>query len=340
MTTQASARPMPARPDHWLHRAWRFNPTLVIFVIASLGLLLVGSVGMIVDPRIVLGMPNWAKSTKFGISLLLYGATLLWILPLITRRPRLAQFVAHATGAILTLEIVLLALQATRGVPMHFNVATPFDAALWQIMSVSIMLFWLVTVVGVILLLVQPMPNRVLAWSVRLGMLITLVGLTQGFLMPSPNATQQAMLAAGQQLDLIGAHTVGGLDGGPGLPLLGWSTEHGDLRIGHFVGIHGAQTIPLLGFLLLQLRAGGLRVGHKLALLVIGAAAHLGLVVLVTWQALRDQPLLQPDGLTLGALAGLIAAAVLAAGVVLIHARATAPGSDDAPQALQPGEQP
>ena len=324
MIAQEQTPPRPLAAPDLLRRAWSFNPTLTVFVVASALLLLAGVVGMAVDPRTVLGMPNWAKSTKFGISLLLYGATLLWVLPMVTRRPRLAQFVGHATGVILTIEVVLLAVQAVRGVPMHFNVATPFDAALWQFMSTTIMLFWLVTLVGLVLLLFQPMPNRVLAWSVRLGMVVTLVGLTQGFLMPSPNATQQAMLAAGEQLDLIGAHTVGGLDGGPGLPLLGWSTEHGDLRIGHFVGIHGIQAIPLLGFLLLQLRAAWLRQGHRLALVTIGALAHLGLVALVTWQALRDQPLLSPDALTLAALGGLLAGVAALAGLVLAHARLSA----------------
>src|SRR5688500_4090936 len=77
-------------------QAWSFNPTLAIFTFVSALLALAGAIGMLVDPRIVLGMPNWAKSTKFGISLSLYGATLLWMLPMITNRPRLAQFVAHA----------------------------------------------------------------------------------------------------------------------------------------------------------------------------------------------------------------------------------------------------
>lgn len=321
MLVREQPAPRPLSPPALLRQAWGFNPTLTVFVIASALLLVAGVIGMLVDPRVVLGMPNWAKSTKFGLSLLLYGATLLWILPLVTRRPRLAAFVGHATGALLTIEVVLLAFQATRGVPMHFNESTPLDTALWRFMSVTIMLFWLVTLVGTLLLLFQPMQRRIIAWSVRLGMLVTLVGLTQGFLMTGPNATQQAMLAAGQQLDLVGAHTVGALDGGPGLPLLGWSTEHGDLRIGHFVGIHGIQAIPLLGFLLLQLPAAWLRQGHRLALVVIGALTHLGLVVLVSWQALRDQPLLSPDALTLGALAGLLAAAAALAGIVLAHAR-------------------
>ncbi|MBC8076090.1 MAG: hypothetical protein H7Y32_08455 [Chloroflexales bacterium] len=309
-----------ALPD-LLKRSWAFNPTMTIFTVMSALFLAVGVVGMIVDPRIVLGMPNWAKSTKFGISLLLYGATLLWLLPMITARPRLVQFVAHATGAILIFEIVLLVFQATRGVPMHFNVSTPLDATLWQAMSISIMAFWLVTALALGLLLFQKLPNRVLAWSVRLGLLLTLVGFTEGFLMPPPNATQRAALAAGQQLDLLGAHTVGAADGGPGLPLLGWSTNHGDLRIGHFIGIHGIQAIALLGALLLRRRPRWLNERHTLALVSIGAAAYGGLIALVTWQALRDQPLLAPDALTLGALGALIATTTALAGGVLLWAR-------------------
>lgn len=304
--------------------AWAFNPMLTIFTLAATLLTIIGAIGMLIDPRVVLGMPNWAKSTKFGISLSLYGAVLLWMLPMITNRPRLVRFVATGIGVTLLIEIVLLMVQATRGVPMHFNVSTPLNSALWGVMGFTITIFWGFTAVGVVLLLFQKMPNRVLAWSVRLGLLLTLIGFTEGFLMTSPNAPQRAALAAGQKLDLVGAHTVGGFDGGPGLPFAGWSTNHGDLRIGHFAGIHAAQIIPLLGILLLRRREKWLREGHRLALVAIGTGGYLGLVALVTWQALRDQPLLQPDALTLGALAGLLAATLALAGATLAHARLTA----------------
>jgi hypothetical protein len=304
--------------------AWAFNPTLTIFTLAAALLTAIGAIGMLIDPRIVLGMPNWAKSTKFGISFVLYGAVLLWMLPLITNRPRLARLVATGTGGTLLVEIILLVVQATRGVPMHFNVSTPLNTALWGAMSVTISIFWLFTALGVVLVLFQKLPNRVLAWSVRLGLLLTLIGFTQGYLMTGPNAPQQAALAAGQPLDLIGAHTVGGFDGGPGLPFAGWSTDHGDLRIGHFAGIHAAQIIPLLGIVLLRRRERWLREGHRLALVAIGAGGYLGVIALLTWQALRDQPLLQPDPLTLGALAGLIVATLALAGATLLHARWTA----------------
>lgn len=325
MFTQHTTPAAPARSRRFnlpqlFQTAWNFNPTLTIFTIVSALMAIVGAIGMVVDPRIVLGMPNWAKSAKFGISLTLYGASLLWMLPMVKDRPRLVQFVAHASGSILLFEIVLIVLQAVRGVPMHFNDSTPFDATLWQLMGISIMLFWLVTVLGGGLLLFQKLPNRVLAWSLRLGMLVVIVGFAEGFLMPPPNASQRAALAAGQQLDLIGAHTVGGFDGGPGLPFVGWSTNHGDLRIGHFIGIHGVQAIPLLGILLLRRRERWLTENHRLALVGTGAASYLGLVALVTWQALRDQPLLMPDALTLAALAGLVGITAALAALITLHA--------------------
>lgn len=87
--------------------------------------------------------------------------------------------------------------------------------------------------------------------------------------------------------------------------------------------MHGLQALPLLGFLLTGFGPGWLRPGHRMALVWTTAISYLGLVVLLTWQALRGQPLIAPDAATLGALLALAAVAITAASAVMLHARRT-----------------
>ena len=91
----------------------------------------------------------------------------------------------------------------------------------------------------------------------------------------------------------------------------------------HFVGLHGLQALPLIGFVLTGFGPGWLRQGHRMALVWTTAISYLGLVVLLTWQALRGQPLIAPDAATLGVLLALAAVAGTATSVVMLHARRT-----------------
>ena len=308
----------PRNIGTWLARAWRFNPMLVLLVLVNLVLIGVGLIGLAVDPRTVLNAPVWAKTTKFSISVAVYGGTLLWMLSHIQSRPRAAQFVANGTGAILLFEMALIVMQAVRGVPMHFNQATPFDTIVWRIMSVTITMFFVIDLIGAILLLREKMANRVLAWSLRLGLLVALIGMALAFAMSAPTAPQMAALQAGQSIDMMGAHNIGAMVDGQTrmLPFLGWNMDGGDLRIAHFIGLHGLQVIPLLGLLLAR-RAKGLSEGRKLALVGVGAAGYVGFVMLLFWQALRNQSIVAPDALTVLALVGLLAGVGLASAVVV-----------------------
>jgi hypothetical protein len=188
--------------------------------------------------------------------------------------------------------------QAAVGHRSHYNVDTPLSAALWYTMGVTIVVLWLATLAVALRFLREPGRDRAATSAVRLGLLVTLVGLAEGFLMAT-----------------AGAHTVGAPDGGPGLPLLGWSTVGGDLRIAHFVGMHALQGLPLLAAALAAVDR--FDEATRVRLVRVAAGAWTGLVVLVTWQALRAQPLTAPDATTLTAAAVLVVGAVAAVAKVL-----------------------
>jgi hypothetical protein len=105
------------------------------------------------------------------------------------------------------------------------------------------------------------------------------------------------------------------------LPVVGWSTEGGDLRVAHFVGLHGLQILPLLGLALVRFGPAWLPTRGRSRLVGVAAAFWIALTFLLTWQALRAQPLIAPDALTLLALCLLVATTAGVTGMVLARAR-------------------
>ncbi|HSF19415.1 MAG TPA: hypothetical protein VLK65_28085 [Vicinamibacteria bacterium] len=218
-------------------------------------------------------------------------------------------------SAVVILEVAIIDLQAVRGTTSHFNVSTTLDAALWYTMGSAIGVLWLATVGAMLALFRQRFENPAWGWWLRLGMLVTVVGAAAGGVMTSPTPDQMDAIRAGDSVRTVGAHTVGAPDGGAGLPGVGWSTQHGDLRIPHFLGLHGLQILPMLGWL--TLRRHGKR-GPRDSRIAFGAAAsYVGLIAILMWQALRGQSIIAPDEVTLFAL-GVWLLATAVAGVALL----------------------
>jgi hypothetical protein len=256
-----------------------------------------------VDQRVLVGAPLWFKPLKFTISVALYAGTLAWMLgQLHDRVPRRAGWIVTITLAV---EMAIIYGQAAVGHRSHYNVDTPWSATLWGIMGASITVLWFATLAVTLRFVREPGRDPAATTAIRLGVTVSLLGMAVGFLMAQ-----------------MGAHTVGAPDGGPGLPLLGWSTTGGDLRIAHFLGMHALQGLPLLAVALAVTRR--FTDETRLRLVRIAAAAWTGLVVLLTWQALRAQPLLAPDATTIAMLALLGTATVVAAAVVLAADRRAA----------------
>ncbi len=271
----------------------------------------ISAAGLIVDDRTLVGAPIWLKPLKFGISLAIYTVTMAWLISLLTRGRRAAGRLGSVIGVAAFIEMAVIVGQAARGRQSHFNFATPLDSALFSLMGVTIVVVWMATLWIGVLLMIQRIGDRPTALAIRFAIIIALGGLATGFLMTSPTASQIEQMKTAPPT-IMGAHSVGVADGGAGLPLVGWSTEGGDLRVGHFVGMHALQALPLLAFLLALAARRFTRLGDELLrtrLVLIAASAYAALTLLVVWQALRGQPLLSPDALTLSALLAVVVAA-------------------------------
>ncbi len=303
-----------------IKKSFALNPLLTLLGFAMIVTLIATFIGVIVDHRVITGVPAWVKPAKFAISTGVYSFTLLWMLSFIQGHKRLVRLIANATAVGFFVEMVLITGQVIRGTTSHFNFSTPLDGTIYIIMATFITLVWCMTFIAAILLLLQRMSNPIFAWSLRLGILLSLIGMAVATLMTLPTAMQLTALHAGGHLTNIGAHSVGVADGGPGLPFLGWSTVGGDLRIPHFVGLHALQVIPFVGWLLMLLQTSTLRIGHRLALLWTFSISYLGVIALLTWQALRAQSIIAPDTSTLQAFAALLAATAFAIIAIVTHA--------------------
>ena len=244
--------------------------------------------GLLLDPRIITGAPAWLKPLKFAVSTAIYAFTLAWVFTYLPDWPRTRRIVGAGTAAAFVLEVAMIAGQAWRGTTSHFNVATPFDAAVFGVMGLVIVLQTLLAVALAVALWRQPFADPALGWALRLGVIVTVLGAFTGGLMTRPTPAQIANARATHQMPFSGAHTVGASDGGPGLPLTGWSTRHGDVRVPHFIGLHAWQALPL--FVVLVLRRGGDRTRTALAITAAGAYAAVFVGLLV--QALRGLPVL------------------------------------------------
>lgn len=269
-----------------LTEARRGHPGLFGFAVATAVLVPVLAVLAAVDDRVLLGAPLWLKPLKFALSFVAYSAALAWLLGQL--RDRALQVTGWVIVVASATEMAIITGQAAMGNRSHFNQDGGLGTMLFSIMGATVVVLWLATLAIALRFLREPGRDRVTGTAVRLGLVVALIGMLEGFVMIR-----------------LGSHAVGVPDGGPGLPLVGWSTTGGDLRIAHFVGMHALQGLPLLAAGLAALSRSGGRIGARLdesargQVVWIVAIAWTGAVLLLTHQALRTQPLFNPDAVTL-----------------------------------------
>ena len=286
---------------HFQHR-WLNATTLLSLVGALVALFLYFS-----DSRELLGVPVWEKPLKFLLSSAFYAATFSWLYSFVERGRKLAYWMGNVIGALLAIELVIIVGLAAVGLTSHFNVSTPFHIAMWSVMATAISLVWGATFLLGATLWKSPRMAPDLRLAVRWALGLGLAGMGIAFTMTSPQPQQ---ILPENWVGIAGAHTVGAADGGPGLPFLGWSTEAGDLRISHFLGLHALQVIPLFAIVLTLLMSSY----AKRVAAITGFGVSYGSLVAFTYiQALFGESIVGRD--TVIAAGGIVALGVLVAAV-------------------------
>jgi hypothetical protein len=95
-------------------------------------------IGLIVDPPLITGAPEWLKPAKFALSIAVYVFTLAWTFTFIPDFKRTRHILGRVTSIVMVLELVIIDLQAYRGATSHSNFSTPsmpLCSLLWEPLS-------------------------------------------------------------------------------------------------------------------------------------------------------------------------------------------------------------
>lgn len=207
------------------------HPSLFWFGCLNMVLFVVAGMMYFFDPTLILGINAWIKPMKFALSIAIYSWTFGWVLAY-SLHPKANRIIAIGLMVTMTVEVVLIFLQAFRGTTSHFNVHTITDGIIFGVMGILIGINTLINLYAVLIFVFGKTSltgPSLSAW--RAGLILFLLGGISGGWM------------VGQL-----AHTVGAPDGGPGLPFVNWSTVAGDIRAAHFATLHGLQILPLATF--------------------------------------------------------------------------------------------
>ncbi|HSM21762.1 MAG TPA: hypothetical protein VK876_06090 [Rubrivivax sp.] len=225
------------RETPWL-RLWRADPRLMAFALVFLAFMLPAAVALGVDERLLRGVNVWVKPLKFMAALALLALTTVWFaqyLPAAVRQGRAYRALVWTLMLTGGFEVGYISLQAALGQASHYNVGDALHGLMYTLMGLAALA--LTATQAVLAWLLWRHGDRTLAPAYRLA---AVLGLALSF-----------VLGAG-----AGA-LLGGLQPptGAGLPVLGWSTTGGDLRVAHFIGLHAGQVLPVIGAVLAAVAA-------------------------------------------------------------------------------------
>ena len=209
----------------------RRNALLFWFGLFNLAVAVICLVLMAFEETEILGVNRWLKPFKFYSSVGIMILTMGWLMYYLNDQKKVRRY-SRIMAIAMLFENGLIMMQAIRNTTSHFNSTSVFNGIVFNVMGILIMIFTVFVIFVCISFFRQKQFSikPAYVWGIRLGLLFFIIFSLEGGVMV-------ALLR----------HTVGAVDGGPGLPLVNWSNEHGDLRIAHFLGLHSLQLLPLFG---------------------------------------------------------------------------------------------
>lgn len=272
----------------------RLGPLKTFTWVAGLGFLM-SLLAMTVDTRQMLNVSIWVQPAKLWVSFGVYTASLLYILPPVAAiYPRMTSNVVRGTVWAFSVGMVVVLIGVVFGAKAHFSYKTPLETAIFLSISTLIAIVWLLLVFVIKALFSADVTrecsrdesSRMRLTCARIGLVIVALTTSFGNGMSIPREWQIAEYRT-HGTKVFGGHLIGARDGdGTMIPILGWSSQYGDLRVSHFLGLHSLQLMIFFGMIS----------RNRLRARILGASCF-ALWLSTYLQALSGQPLTYVGGL-------------------------------------------
>jgi len=258
-----------------LHRRNNTTNVLVWTIYFELMLMAVLLILLPFDTVQVGGRYRLIKPLNFSMSMAMYLATVVVLLDYLRASMWWKKVISWGVSICVLTAITCITMQAARGTSSHFNNSTPFDSAVSLLMDIVDPL----NSAFVLVLLIFALQSRYnVSRSSQLGIVFGILLFLAGSVIGG------VMVAHGQSV-------VGVAPGGPGLPVVNWSTKGGDFRVAHFLGIHALQVLPIAGWIIDRLK--DLRGRAKPTAVVSVSAGYVVLMGFVFMQAMNCVPIVR-----------------------------------------------
>jgi hypothetical protein len=172
------------------------------------------------------GPVSWRKPVVFGLSFGVTTLSLAWVMSYLPRHKVVGWLLMGVLGLASLIEVSLITLQKWRGVPSHFNEATPLDAAVFNWMGFMVAFVMVVIVALFVWSLFSLKAPQSMAWAIRTGLLLLVVGQLFGVAIIANELTQATSI---ETASIFGAA--------------------GQIKVPHAVSLHAIQVLPILAWL-------------------------------------------------------------------------------------------